>query len=57
MCEQLVIIGVVKTSLQTWQRSDDSSGARPGSGVSSQSVLSVTAFGSIDFDIARSAVE
>lgn len=42
MCEQLVIIGVVKISLHTWQRNDDSSGARPASGVFSQSVLSVT---------------
>ena len=42
VCEQLVIMGVFRISLQTWQRSDDSSGARPARGVSSQSVLSVT---------------
>ena len=48
VCEQLVIIGVENTSLHTWQRSDDSSGARPARGVSSQSVLSVTAEASSD---------
>jgi hypothetical protein len=40
--EQLVIIGVLKKSLQTWQRSADSRGARAASGVDSQSVLSGT---------------
>ena len=35
-------MGVVKKSLQTRQRSEDSSGASPESGVGSQSVLSVT---------------
>lgn len=42
VCEQLVIIGVVKKSLQTWQRRPDSSGASPDRGVLSQSVLSAT---------------
>lgn len=41
--EQLVIIGVLKKSLQTWQRSADSTGASAASGVDSQSVLSGTA--------------
>lgn len=41
VCEQLVIIGVVKKSLHTWQRSEDSSGARAERGVGSQSVGSV----------------
>jgi hypothetical protein len=35
-------MGVVKKSLQTWQRREDSRGARAESGVGSQSVLSVT---------------
>jgi hypothetical protein len=40
VCEQLVIIGVVKKSLHTWQRKDDSTDARAARGVWSQSVLS-----------------
>ena len=40
--EQLVIIGVLKKSLQTWHRRADSRGARAASGVGSQSVLSET---------------
>jgi hypothetical protein len=40
--EQLVIMGVLKKSLQTWHRSADSRGASAASGVGSQSVLSVT---------------
>lgn len=42
MWEQLVIMGVLKKSLQTWHRSADSRGARAASGVGSQSVLSGT---------------
>jgi hypothetical protein len=40
--EQLVIMGVLKKSLQTWHRSADSRGARAARGVGSQSVLSGT---------------
>lgn len=40
--EQLVIMGVLKRSLQTWHRSADSRGARAARGVDSQSVLSGT---------------
>jgi hypothetical protein len=40
-------MGVVKKSLHTWQRSEDSRGARAESGVDSQSVLSVTVVVSI----------
>jgi hypothetical protein len=35
-------MGVVKKSLHTWQRREDSRGARAERGVGSQSVLSVT---------------
>lgn len=40
VCEQDVIIGVLKRSLQTWHRRAFSSCAKPGSAVESQSVLS-----------------
>lgn len=40
VCEQLVIIGVWKKSLQRGHRKEDSTGARAESGVVSQSVLS-----------------
>lgn len=42
VCEQLVIMGVVKKSLQTWHLRPDSKGASPERGVESQSVLSAT---------------
>jgi hypothetical protein len=42
VCEQLVIMGVVKKSLHTRQRNAESSGASADNGVGSQSVLSVT---------------
>ena len=42
MCEQEVMTGFSKKSLQTWQRNDDSRGAKRDNGVSSQSVESGT---------------
>ena len=39
-CEQLVIMGVLKKSLQRGHRSEDSTGVRADRGVLSQSVLS-----------------
>ena len=40
VCEQLVIIGVLKKSLQRGHRSEDSTGVKADRGVSSQSVES-----------------
>jgi hypothetical protein len=42
VCEHVVIIGVLKKSLQTWQRMAASTAAKSASGVASQSVESET---------------
>lgn len=52
VCEQEVSIGVVKKSLQTWQRRRDSSVASGARGVESQSVESVTAAAEVEDETA-----